>query len=39
LINIKGDNPFPGASDVFENIRHDPQKRKPSASLHPEEEK
>ncbi len=39
LINIKADNPFPMPTEPFEKERHDPPKRKPSAGLHPEEEK
>ncbi len=37
LINARGDNPFPTSFENFDNIRHDPPKRRPSANLHPEE--
>ena len=37
LINIRGDNPFPAHFESFDDMRHDPPKRKPSAALHEEE--
>lgn len=39
MLNVKADNPFPSPIDNFEAQRHDKPPRKPTSSIHPEEEK
>ena len=37
LMNVRNDNPFPTVHETFDNIRANKPKRKPTASLHPED--
>lgn len=37
MMNIRIDNPFPGVSERYDNMRHSKPDRKPSAAVHPED--
>ena len=38
MMNFRSDNPFPTSSEDFSGMRHNRPARKPTASLHPEDE-
>ena len=37
MMNFRNDNPFPSVSETYENMRTIKPERKPSASVHPED--
>lgn len=37
MLNVKGDNPFTSPWEGYDDMRHDPPKRKGSANIHPED--
>jgi hypothetical protein len=39
MMNIRNDNPFPSVSETYENMRANRPQRRPSASVHPEDNK
>lgn len=37
MMSIRIDNPFPGVSERYDNMRNNKPERRPSASVHPED--
>ena len=38
MINLRNDNPFPTSTEHYDDQRHNRPARKPTSSIHPEEQ-